>query len=79
MNTDMVSSQGTAIGEAIELATTYYNDADQPNKLLFILSEGEDHVGGFADITDKAAENGIKIFTKAAQFQSKEMEGFCVI
>lgn len=63
MNTNMVSSQGTAIGEAIELATTYYNDEDQPNKLLFILSEGEDHAGGFANIADQAAENGIKIFT----------------
>jgi Ca-activated chloride channel family protein len=63
MNTDMVSSQGTAIGEAIELATTYYNDADQPNKLLFILSEGEDHAGGFSDIAEKAAENGIRVYT----------------
>ncbi len=63
MNTEMVSSQGTAIGEAIELASTYYNDADQPNKLLFILSEGEDHAGDFADMAEEAAKKGIKIFT----------------
>ena len=37
MNTDMVSSQGTAITEAIKMAETYYNDEDQVNKVLFII------------------------------------------
>ena len=46
MNTDMLSSQGTAINEAIELATTYYNDEEQTNRVLFIISDGEDHSEG---------------------------------
>ena len=63
LNTDMISSQGTAIGDAIELATTYYDDEQQTNRVLFILSDGEDHEGNVQDITEKASEMGIRIFT----------------
>lgn len=63
MNTDMVSSQGTAINEAIELAQTYYNDADQTNRVLFIISDGEDHGGEVKEIAGEASRNGIRIFT----------------
>jgi len=63
MNTDMVSSQGTAINDAIDLATTYYNDADQTSKVLFIISDGEDHFGEVGPTAKKAAELGIRIFT----------------
>ncbi|WP_344924931.1 VWA domain-containing protein [Aquimarina addita] len=63
MNTDMLSSQGTAINEAIELAKTYYNDQDQTNRVLFIISDGEDHEGDAVSIAAAAAEEGIKIFT----------------
>lgn len=63
MNTNMVSSQGTAIKEAIELAKTYYNDESQTNRLLFIISDGEDHRGGIEEITQEAVENRIRIFT----------------
>ena len=63
MNTDMLSSQGTAINEAIELATTYYDDEEQTNRVLFIISDGEDHEGNVADMAEEAAEKGIRIFT----------------
>lgn len=63
MNTDMVSSQGTAIGDAIELATTYFNDQDQTNRIVFLISDGEDHEGQAADIAKKAAREGIRIVT----------------
>lgn len=63
MNTNMVSSQGTAIKDAIQLAKTYYNDASQTNRLLFIISDGEDHQGGLDEIAQEAAENGIRIYT----------------
>src|SRR5680860_1761010 len=63
MNTDLVSSQGTAINDAIDLATTYYNDADQTSKVLFIISDGEDHFGEVGPTARKAAELGIRIFT----------------
>ena len=63
INTDMMSSQGTAISEAIELATTYYDDDSQTNRVLVILSDGEDHEGEVENIAEEAAEKGIRIFT----------------
>lgn len=63
MNTDMVSSQGTAIKEAIELATTYFNDEDQTNRVLFLISDGEDHQGQIEEIAKQAAMEGIRIVT----------------
>lgn len=63
MNTDMVSSQGTAITEAITLARTYYNDEEQTNRVLFIISDGEDHEGNIIQIAKEAASEGIKIYT----------------
>jgi len=63
MNTDMVSSQGTAINEAIEMAQTYYDDEEQTNRVLFIISDGEDHEGNTAVIAEEAAKQGIRIFT----------------
>ena len=63
LNTDMISSQGTAIGDAIELATTYYDDEQQTNRVLIIISDGEDHEGNVEEITEQASEMGIRIFT----------------
>jgi Ca-activated chloride channel family protein len=64
MNTDMLSSQGTAIDQAIELATTYYDDDEQTNRVLFIISDGEDHSGSTTgDAVDKAKEAGIRTYT----------------
>ncbi len=64
MNTDMLSSQGTAINEAIELAATYFNDEAQTNRVLFIISDGEDHSGSATlDAVDLAVEEGIQIYT----------------
>ncbi len=64
MNTDMLTSQGTAIDQAIELATTYYDDEDQTNRVLFIISDGEDHSeGSTLSAVEDATELGIQIFT----------------
>ena len=64
MNTDMLSSQGTAIDEAIKLATTYFNDQEQTNRVLFIISDGEDHSeGNISQEVANASEEGIRIFT----------------
>ncbi|VXB40078.1 VWA domain-containing protein [Maribacter litoralis] len=64
MNTDMLTSQGTAIDQAIELATTYYDDAEQTNRVLFIISDGEDHSeGSTIDAVEDAADEGIIIYT----------------
>ena len=64
LNTDMVSSQGTAITEAIDLAKTYYNDAEQTNRVLVLISDGEDHESvNTPEAAEQAAKEGIKIIT----------------
>jgi len=63
MNTDMLSSQGTAINEAIQLARTYYDDEEQTNRVLIIISDGEDHSEVAQEVAEAAAGEGIKIFT----------------
>lgn len=63
MNTDILSSQGTAIDEAINLSKSYYNDNEQTNRVLIILSDGEDHNDASTDVAKEAAQEGIKIFT----------------
>ncbi|MGJ8658264.1 VWA domain-containing protein [Cellulophaga fucicola] len=64
LNTDMLSSQGTAINQALDLASTYYDDDEQTNRVLFIISDGEDHSeGSTAGPVEKAVDQGIKIFT----------------
>lgn len=62
-DTDMVSSQGTAINEALKLAKSYYDDDEQTNRFLFIISDGEDHQENVGYIADEAVKEGIKIFT----------------
>ena len=63
MNTNMLSSQGTAINEAIELAKTYFDDEEQTNRVLIIISDGEDHSKQAVEIAEEASNEGIKILT----------------
>lgn len=63
MNTDMLSSQGTAINEAILLAKTYYDNDEQTNRVLVIISDGEDHSEAAVQVAEQASQEGIKIFT----------------
>ena len=63
MDTNMLSSQGTAIDEAIKLAKTYFDDEEQTNRVLIIISDGEDHSEQAAMVAEEASEEGIRIFT----------------
>ena len=63
MDTNMLSSQGTAIDEAIKLAKTYFDDEEQTNRVLIIISDGEDHSEQAAIVAQEASEEGIRIFT----------------
>ncbi|PPK96454.1 Ca-activated chloride channel family protein [Nonlabens xylanidelens] len=63
LNTDLISSQGTAINEAIQLAESYYSDQTEAAKILVIISDGEDHEGDSASVAEAAAEKGIRIIT----------------
>ena len=62
-NPNMVSSQGTAINEAIKLASSYYNNDEQTNRFLFIVSDGEDHQEDATSAISQAIKEGVKIYT----------------
>ena len=63
MNTDMLSSQGTAIDEAIRLSSTYFDQDESTERILFIVSDGEDHNDLSYDMADLAAKNNITIYS----------------
>ena len=63
LNTDMLSSQGTALDNAIDLSGTFFDDEDQTNRVIFLISDGEDHSEEAANAASRAAALGIKIFT----------------
>ncbi|MAU63392.1 MAG: BatB protein [Flavobacteriaceae bacterium] len=63
LNSDILSSQGTAIIEAVKLAKDYYDDENQTNRVLCILSDGEDHEFENQDIPSIVEDMGITIFT----------------
>lgn len=60
---DMVSSQGTAINEALNLAKTFYDDDTQTNRFLFVISDGEDHEENSAAIAKDLVDLGIKTYS----------------
>jgi Ca-activated chloride channel homolog len=62
VNTDIVSSQGTAIGAAIDMAATFFDDPDS-SKLIILLSDGEDHGEDSIAAAERAKDKGIKIIT----------------
>ena len=63
LNTNMLSSQGTSIGEAIRLSKNYYDDDNQTNRVLCILSDGEDHEFKEDQLISSIDESGIIIFS----------------
>ncbi|MGO4820149.1 MULTISPECIES: VWA domain-containing protein [unclassified Flavobacterium] len=63
MNTEMVSSQGTSLDEAIKLSATYFDDKSKTSKLLILISDGEDHSEGAKMAAEEANKQGMRIVT----------------
>lgn len=62
MNTDMVSSQGTAFEDAITVSSNYF-DNPQTSKVMILISDGEDHGEEMDGAIAIAKQKGIKIIT----------------
>ncbi len=58
-----ISAQGTSIAEAINLATNLFSSDKNREKILIIISDGEDHEGNIDEALKNAKEQGIKIYT----------------
>jgi Ca-activated chloride channel homolog len=61
IGTDLISLQGTAIGQAIQVATEAFNRTEARNKAVIIISDGENFEDDAIQATSLAAENNIVI------------------
>ncbi|MBC8316038.1 MAG: VWA domain-containing protein [Bacteroidetes bacterium] len=62
INPGMIPTQGTAIGDAVDLAINTFGESKK-NKALIIISDGEDHEGNVLEQAELAATKGITIYT----------------
>lgn len=60
---DMISEQGTAIGAALELATSGFNTRSAAKKIIILITDGENHEDDALNAARQAAAKGITIFT----------------
>ena len=59
----MISSQGTDIGNAIELCMSSFSKERKNNKAIVIISDGEDHEEMAVKAAREAKEEGVIICT----------------
>jgi Ca-activated chloride channel homolog len=62
-NPNQAPTQGTAISEAIDVAERAFGDKTKGNKVLIIISDGEDHDSEAIERAKLAKENGLIVFT----------------
>ncbi len=62
INTGIVATQGTAIGEAIELAANSFGESKH-NKAIVVITDGEDHEGSVLEQADAAVKKNITLYT----------------
>jgi Ca-activated chloride channel family protein len=62
LNVNIIPLGGTAIAEAIETALSAFKEGDN-YKVLVLFTDGEDHDSGALEAAEKAAKDGMRIFT----------------
>ena len=63
ISTDMVPTQGTAIGKAIDKAVESFGKDEGKNKAIVIITDGENHEDDAVRAAEAAAEKNITIHT----------------
>jgi Ca-activated chloride channel family protein len=63
MSPDMISAQGTSLNQAVTLAADFFEEGNATNKLIIMLSDGEDHEEGIEEAMNLIQEKKIKIIT----------------
>ncbi|MGB1248451.1 MAG: VWA domain-containing protein [Chitinophagales bacterium] len=63
VDTEIVPTQGTAIGDAVRLAMKSFVQEEAKHKVLVVISDGENHEGEAADAIDEAVAQGIQVHT----------------
>lgn len=65
IDTDMISSRGTEISSAIQTSIEAFSDDGKQQKIIFLLSDGEDHGNNSLDVIKKAIKDKVNIFVVA--------------
>jgi len=63
MDHNLIPQPGTAIGDAIETAVKAFETKEEQNKVLILITDGEDHEGAPVEAAREAAEKGVIIYT----------------
>lgn len=63
MSTDLIEKQGTAIGGAIELGLESFSDDEEVNKVMIIITDGENHEDDALSAAKEAEDKGVVIYT----------------
>jgi len=63
IDTDVVSTQGTAIGKAVELAMSSFSTNSKANKSIIVITDGENHEDDALKQAAAAVEQEIKVHT----------------
>ena len=63
IDTEMISSKGTAIGQAIETSIIAFEEDGDQQKMIFLFSDGEDHSSSSLDALTKVLSEDIVIHT----------------
>jgi Ca-activated chloride channel family protein len=62
VDTDIIPTQGTAIGQAIETALRGFDQKERKYKVAILLTDGEDHDTKPLEAAEAAKEQGVRIF-----------------
>lgn len=63
VSVNSVPQPGTAIGEAIKLATKSFKEDSKTQKVIVAITDGEDHEGDVMDAVKDAVDKNISIYT----------------
>ena len=63
IDTDMLSSQGTSIDSALNLSVNFFDQNSDTNRILILISDGEDHDDIPESIINLISENNINLIT----------------
>jgi len=62
-DTDLISTQGTALADAIQKSVQAFDTGNDQSKAIILITDGENHSGDPLKVAKSAAEQGVKIFT----------------
>lgn len=65
LQTDLIPTPGTAIGDAIETALESFPEEEEGERgrAIILVSDGEDHEGGAVDAARRAGSEGVPVYT----------------